>query len=374
MEQLNAKCVRRASVEGAGGSIGSVTRTMRIINEIPYPIGIASREGLKYDLPSSNNLSLNSLIVQVRYDLSKTSRDTLETLLCSSSVENSPELQLVKQAFAQDKLPPPFSRTKFDIEYVITEKELLDHGGLIYIRDLDLVISSRGCTAIKYHPYSREASLYAFSKESFNDDNSAYGNNFIYTTKLIDNFGQIGKRWLRIGSDVVELTPIKDEALSDGIYVATRKPSINNLGNSTNLIERYDVDQETPYFKIYRHFHEARHTVDDEMKMKIAEFENKRIKMETDLTISQNRLDSVTQEAELLRNKIAIDEKEFAQKIYILDTQLKLAIKERDNMYVKDKYESISADRKNTIELVKVVPAIVLGLIGVIAAAQKVMK
>jgi hypothetical protein len=365
-------------VEGIGHAGASsnppVTRTMKIFNEIPYAIGIASRDGLKYDLPPSTNLVQNSLIVQIQYELSRGSRDTLEKLLCSSSVDNSIELQLIKQALSQDGFPSRGRQTRFDIEYIITESDLKQHGGVVYISDLDLVISTKGCDAIKYHPYGKEASLYAFAEESFNEVDNITGQNFIYSIKLIDNFGNIGKRWLRIGDDVVLIKPVKDQTRTDGIYVATKKPSVNNLGEAVNLTERYDIDQVPPYFKLYKQFHDARHTAEDEMTMKLSEFEMKRKKMETDLAVSENALLRVTQEADNLRMTAESMQTKHANEMHSMRMQLEREVQERITMQRKDQYEAVSVDRKNTAELVKVVPAIVLGLIGIIAAVQKVLK
>lgn len=375
MEYINTKCIRRWSVEGVGTpnrSSPSVARTMKIFNEIPYTIGISSRDGLKYDLPPGTNLVQTGVVVWIQYDFKKFSRESLEKLLCSGAVQNSPELQLLKQVFSQDGGGMYGRFNKFDIEYVITEKDLLDHGGTVYVRDLDLVISTKGCGAIKYHPYSKEANLYAFGEQSLSELDNISGQNFIYSINLIDNFGQIGRRWLRIGDDVVAVNPVRDETKTDGVYVATNKPSVNSIGDGRMVVERYDVEETPPYFKLYKTFHDARHTAADDMAMKLAEYESKRLKSETDLTISQNALNRVTQEAENLRRNAELQEAKHKDDMHRMRMQLDLEMEERLTMRRKDRYEAASAARKDTAELVKVVPAIILGIIGVVATAQKV--
>lgn len=377
MEHITVNRIRRSSVEG-GGAKGSrynpsIRKTVQIFNEIPYPIGIASREGLKYDLPPGTNFSQNAITICVEYSFNRQAKESLKAVLCSNSVENSPELKLIKDQLSNDSVQYIHNQGKFDVEYVIEEKDLLEHGGIVYIRDLDLVISAKGSGSIRCHPYSREASLYGFSEEIMNDVENNIGQNFIYSLKIIDSFGTIGKRWLRIGDDVVGIDPTSDPSKQDGIYVATNKPSTNNLGSKSMTVERYDVDGIPPYFKLYRHFHDARHTAADEHALKLSEHETRRVKVEADLEISRNTLTKVMQENENLKRAAEINREKHANEMHALRMQLEREIQERVTMQRKDTYEAISQDRKNTAELVKTVPAIILGIIGIVAAAKKMM-
>ena len=377
MQHINAKCIRRSSV-GGDGARGlrhnpPIRKSIQIFNEIPYPIGIATREGLKYDLPPGTSFNQNAITICVEYSFSKQAKESLKSVLCSNSVENSPELQLIKEQLSNDNIQYIHNQGKFDVEYVIEEKDLVEHGGIVYIRDLDMVISSRGSGSIRCHPYSREASLYGFSEEIMNDVENNIGQNFIYSLKIIDSFGTIGKRWLRIGDDVVGIDPTSDPSKQDGIYVATNKPSTNNLGSKSMTVERYDVDGIPPYFKLYRHFHDARYTAADEHALKLSEHETRRVKVEADLEISRNTLTKVMQENENLKRAAEINREKHANEMHALRMQLEREIQERVTMQRKDTYEAISQDRKNTAELVKTVPAIILGIIGIVAAAKKMM-
>ena len=378
MEYINTKSINRCAVEVVPGrtprSTPAIVRTVMIFNEIHYPIGVASRDGLKYNLPPSTNLVRNAIIIQIRYTLSRKSKESLETLLCTNAVENSPELRLVKQQLLDNPNRILMHEGKFDIEYVITEKELKEHGGLVYIRDLDLVFSTRGYEAIKYHPYSSEAGLHAFGKECTEETGFNSGNKFTYSLKIIDNFGSIGKRWLRIGEDVVLIKPTRDKTQSDGIYVNTRKPSTNSLGETGEFVERYDPDKPPPYLKLFTNFHDAKNTLEDEMQMRMVEFEHKRLKLETEATVSKNALQRATQENENLRRTHEFAREKHANDMHTLRMQLEREIQERRTLYEKDKYDAISTDRKNRTETLKNFHLVVSGLISVGTVLQKLLK
>lgn len=377
MQHTNAKCIRRSSVEG-GGVKGlrhnpPIRKSVQIFNEIPYPIGIASREGLKYDLPPGTNFNQNAITICVEYTFTRQAKESLKSVLCSNSIENSPELKLIKEQLSSDNIQYIHNQGKFDIEYVVEERDLIENGGIVYIRDLDIVISLKGSNSIRCHPYSREAGLYGFSEEIMNDVDNNIGQNFIYSLKIIDSFGTIGKRWLRIGDDVVGIDPITDSSKQDGIYVATNKPSVNRLGSKSMTVERYEADGVPPYFKLYQHFHDARHTPSDEYALKLSEQETRRNRVEADLEISRNSLTKALQENENLKKTAELSREKHANEMHALKMQLEREIQERVTMQRKDTYEAISQDRKNTAELVKTIPAIILGIIGIVAAARKMM-
>jgi hypothetical protein len=150
--------------------------------------------------------------------------------------------------------------------------------------------------------------------------------------------------------------------------------TINNVGNKRNEVERYDIEDVPPYFKLYKHYHEAKHTQEDETAIKLSELKSKQLKAETDLQVAQLNLDKVTQENQNLKDSNRLMSEKHSNELRILTRQMELEVQERLTLQQKDKYDAVSNERKNATELIKVVPTIILAIIGVVATAQKVLK
>lgn len=349
-----------------------VSRHVKYRNGTCKTIGVASRDGIKFDIlpkPEPNN----AFVVQVEYVFTHPTRENLIEFVNSHICDNSPELNLIKEYNIHEK-PGYLNRGKYQFEYVIFENDLVESGGLVYITDLDLVLSTKGHRSIPFHPYSREAELHKFLDRQKSEVIDNTGGNFIYSINIVDNFGKIGTRWLRIGDDVVKIDPVIDSTRTDGIYVWTNKPQNGRLDESGRFAERYELDQEPPYFKLHKAYHEARYTRQDEDQLKCNEFQAKITKIEADLQLSQNSLEKATMERDNLERQMEIQANDFANKMHQMRMQLEREAQERETMRVKDRYEAASQERKNAAELIKSVPAIILGIIGIVSLFSKETK
>lgn len=349
-----------------------VSRHVKYRNGTCKTIGVATRDGIKFDIlpkPEPNN----AFIVQVEYVFTHPTRENLIEFVNAHLNDNSPELKLIKEYNLHEK-PGYLNRGKYQFEYVIFENDLTESGGVVYITDLDLVLSTKGHAQIPFHPYGREAEIHKFLDRQKAEASDSVGGNFIYSINIVDNFGKIGTRWLRIGDDVVQIDPITDSTRTDGIYVWTNKPQNGRLDEAGRFAECYDLNQEPPYFKLHKTFHEARYTKQDEDQIKCNEFKAKIIKIEADLQISENSLSKANLDKENLERNMESQRVEFANQMHRLNMQLEREIQERETMRAKDRYEAVSQERKNTSELIKSVPAIILGIIGIVSLFAKETK
>jgi len=374
MQHFNTKTIRRWTTEAKGyranKQVSDVTKVVRMFNETHYPIGVATRDGLKYDIAPNHNLRHSAFIVLVEYSISGNVKECLERLLCTQSLENSPQLKLIKEQLLNSAEQHSARGCRLDLEYVISDSDLINHGGVIYDRDLDIVVSRNGIKEINYHPYSREADLHSFGNELASNV-EAVSKNFIYAVNIVDNFGTIGDRWIRVGDDIVRIPASTDPTKSDGIYVACTKPANNAVSKQSTVIERYEVDDKTPYFNLYKNYGSAKWTESDELKIKLTESETKRIKAESDLLSSENNLLKVKEEKENIKRNAQLQIEKHENDIRSLKLQIDKEIHERETIRRKDMYDAVSTDRKNTTDIIKTVSAVTVALLGIVTVLVK---
>jgi hypothetical protein len=179
---------------------------------------------------------------------------------------------------------------RFRYTVAVTADQIDAAGGVVYLRDFDLVVGYDHVREQALHPFSQEGQLEKMKKQ-INYGNEGANIRFV----LIDNTGRVEPVWYNNGIVVVELKPQRDSQLEDGLYVFfqraegeeteieflpladamakyhlfnTRAEAIN-LGKLEKILERIKIENEAELL---------------EMKQELAriEIEQKREKAELD--------------------------------------------------------------------------------------------
>jgi len=273
------------------------------------------------------------------------------------------------------------------VTHYIDQNEIVDHGGSVYIENLDLLVTiADGSGRLPPpHPYSRLGSI-ARVNEMTHD---SFGlSDVIYAVKIVDRHATFGGRFLNFSGRVVYI-PAEDnveDTIADGVYLTINKPprgKQTDYSRTTEYFEFKDADTAVPLFKSYDEaltLGKPEEVRKRELEREKADLERLRHQQSVD-QIEQKRKLSEAEEifAERQRNH----ERDMAARREDIDRR-KADVEEREihlrqrehelkteQIIVKNKLDAKNDARKATIEALKFIPAVIGGLIAISAAYSK---
>lgn len=172
------------------------------------------------------------------------------------------------------------------------------NGNVIFSYETDLVLSILDSNEGVLHPQSQEyrkkVRLDTQSFETSKDD-------LYLKIEIIDNQGQYGTRFIKIGGEVFTIVPKRDPIRLSGVYVTKKTPS-NGLHSFTELKEDfYTLEEAEKELLLYRNFEQAKFSAEDlsiMRKKELADAEHEIAKEKTALTREKNHFEWKKQIAE----------------------------------------------------------------------------
>jgi hypothetical protein len=344
--------------------ISPIEYKLSYINNLPVPITVVWRSGLKFVLPTQFSMTCNKLIIRTEIILNHSVKDDIQRVLSSLDDESSDELKVIKETFSFQINENKYNGVMLVIDYPVTLKMLNELGGTIYFHELDCLLSLNDFESTPPHPFSYE-SMKLKEINSVIDINEPVNSRFNYSIELVDNAGKFGQRYLNIGNKIYRIDTIKNSTKEDGVYVVSNNPVSSELEVSSKTSIYYSFEDAETKIGLYKTIEDAAVLGDTAMARKrdIEILEHNTAKMKIDL---QN----IKHEHELLLAEKAKDaqllEMERAQHTYELEelrkkTEHDLKI-EREK--IKDFYTTREYDRKDSNETLKFIPAIIATLGG----------
>ena len=259
----------------------------------------------------------------------------------------------------------------------IEAKDLVD-GECVFEEISNLVFSHKNIFSL-LHPGSVQARIEKLPEMNFNKNTMPQGLNF----EIIDNDNPGAQRFIHMANTVVAVDVRRDFVKPQGLYVyrttGEGDPSHAilsefygmgvNEGNGT-------IEQGCTLYGIYKTKEEAETNGNPEillnLHLKEKEQGNRELKLEVERqkSIADENKIRYQQEVQELDRKNTAEKAAFERKILEDRTEFerKLAEEkaERENRLnrEKDYYERKSADRKDVSELIKFIPAVLMGFIG----------
>lgn len=257
----------------------------------------------------------------------------------------------------------------------------------MYIRETDCLVSIHPSLARVPHPNSSEG-LAALEVGRVKPTPGHVG----IMVRAIDNEGLAGRRYMFSGKDVITIPTFEDPKLESGVYITTMNSDIN--GDITRTTVKYTYEEAERDHGVYRTKEHAYTSGDPKAKLvhdteqlKVVNMERKMEESQSghDLKIMENRWAAFLTEqrqtnAELERvreERHRMLMQELQEKTQLTDRirQLEKEAVERDSMNRKDYYESRSrhrddyyesrsSQRKDYSEILKYVPAFIMGIAG----------
>lgn len=280
------------------------------------------------------------------------------------------------------------------VEYFISREVLDMEGGLVYLPEVDIQVSMFTPTATPEHPFSFTGY----------ETHTVFDNDFLscqtltgIAFKLVDNAGRLGLRYVNLNRHVYQLTPTTDVNLNDGLYVTTNGMCTGNRRHAVPKTQYYPTDKIAELFgPIYQTAEQARIDGDPETIRKRewdkaeAELKNDSLLLKSKILATEAELADMTRirdldklelsriQAELDRQKLASDQRE--QEFKMIERQHEHQRKMLENeLHLKkldrsDYYDERSSARKDSSDIVKMLPTIITGVVALLAFINSTKK
>ena len=245
----------------AGGSpVGSGAYQLELgvhfANGLGRSVTVVTRQGLKFVLPALPTSQNRNLIIRRANSVSpNVQTDTRDLSLEGDEAHKAETEALRKMHYRDDRRTGKWGMETAIVDYVISEREFEDNGGVLYLGGFDLLISILAIPATPPHPFSIRG-LSERSIEAHDLINRGVG--FEYAIEIVDNLQQWGPRFQNIAGKVYQIPTSGDIGRADGVYVTTTAPATGS-GRAVCPQSRFlTMDEAEVECKLYRSFELAR--------------------------------------------------------------------------------------------------------------------
>lgn len=344
--------------------ISPIEHRLTYINNLPVPVVVAWRSGLKFTLQPNPSLENQSLLMRTEIIVTPQVKFDIQRLLSAVDDNSTAELKSMRDAFKLQVKGNFHGGATLVLDYPLTLDKLREFGGTVYYSELDCVVSLLQLEDVPPHPYSEAGRRSQTITDSPIDHGRA---GFGYAVEIVDNAGKYGERYLNISGTVYKVSPMKDWERRDGIYIVSNYAARGELGPDGLNVTHYPFELAEADLGLYRSFDEAKHLGDIstgrkehlaslEHQLTIAKAELQRAKVEHDTDMVERNRELQRLEAETVRLKGDRDRLEHEHTL--------------ERARLKDYYESRAHFRKDHSEAIKILPSIIVG-IGAIFMAIK---
>lgn len=341
----------------------------KYLNYSGRTIRMGTRNGVVYDIPPRADRHRQEFIVRQEIHMSDNIKSAVRDRLINHDGIESEDLKSFKKLF-MDAYRDQERGVTLKFDYLVTPAEIIHQGGCIYITELDIILSTKQ-DSIPLHPFSLEA-MSITHKGVRTITEAGLG------VVLIDNNEMIGPRFTRIMGKVVRVDPIRNSLKPDGAYVSYRGIMETAQDSVRDVIDFIPVAELEEAGWLFRSYAEARHSLEREVEvnfeLKELEVEGKRLAAESSVKKGGIDLEKLTLEQSNATLQRELEESERQRKL--AETEMQRRFDQEDHrtkleqLRTKDYYEEKSNTRKDTSELVKFIPSLLLGAGAAILAMK----
>jgi hypothetical protein len=352
--------------------------TESYFNYTRSPLTIVKRNGLVIPLDPEPSLGFDeNLVIRIEIVIRNGTIPALKKQLSVLEEADEKAMHLLRQAVENTTISPVNGGIRVTLDYPLALAELKKYGGTVYYGELDIVASLDPPETVIPHPYSERGRRENIAAASVADDK---GESFGYSVFIIDNEGKYGPRYLNIGGSVYKVTPTRDFTKRDGIYVASTRPVEGDMLVTGVEVTRHAFEGAEDSVGLYRTYDEALNLGDltTARKNSLAQLEHDNLTLQREIANMKSAQSQEAAENDRVmrdltsqheREKLALEEKRLKSESEAKERE---AVLERQRQEMKDYYEQRSLNRKDNSEVVKVLPAIIVGIGAAIAVLMKI--
>ena len=348
-------------------------------------ITVVTRTGVQIQIPPLRGARFHNFVIVTKYaagfnvfvDTGGSSYD--------QGHSSSLEAKKIESAVFKTEYGQSGSRNTATVEYQISRQEFAESGGSLYLPNLDLLVSSLSYKYVPHHPFSK-----AGVRQTMIDNDPLLNSNegLSFNVRIVDKLARFGDRFVNIDGKVYRIRAIRESQVADGVYVVSHVPASGNHDYLIPKAEYYTFEEADKALSLYLTYNEAKtlgnpqdvykRELDErnhQLKIQQQDWEREKFDRERELAEARRLFE---EERDRIKREQMAREEEIRQRQHVLDVlerdaAITKAQYERDTLFVKETLEARSARRKETIEVLKYVPA-VIAAVGAIYAAYKKLK
>lgn len=364
----------------------SVAFRTEIFNSMSFDVYVIDRDNIKYRIPRSSSAAKGKLAFRRGYGLTPGARHDVRNIVTTDDVTNSRVLSYLLEKWAKNPSTSTAQNMHSLDQYeFLVEEDFLRARRVVYLRDVDYVVCID--PGRHNHPYSHQGQLqrrHEEVREGISDAAIVTRRFFTWNVFIIDNAGKIGKRWINMFGHVHLIETCLDPNSQDGFYVVRNKHLTDAVSKPERISDFKETEDELD-FPVYKTYQEALAANDSETMVKLRlTIEDRRIR-ELELETRSSR---ALADADKLRDDVAqqIRKNEEAERQHDREMRAirETMAQERARAELdREKFErereqfghdTIMQGQKNAGESIKVIGAVITGVLGLLAIAIKWLK
>lgn len=333
-----------------------ISQTITYRNHTASPISVGWRNGLKFHLEPEYNPDNSNFICRVTITIGSDVKVDVDRLLSAVNEHSSAELRALREAYNVEVKVNSYRGATIILDYPLTLEQLQTYGGSVYFSELDIVLSLFSPEEMPAHPYSEEGRKSQIIAGSPVDHG---GVGFGYAVEIVDNHARYGDRYLNIGGSVYKVKTKKDFERRDGVYIISNYAANGQLGKGGVRVTYCAFEKAQEDLGLYKSYDEALHLGDISQARKqellTMEHEVARMKIEGQQQKQVHERELLTMSTELKR--IEGENSRLEARTKLLEHDLSL-----ERQRLKDYFDQKSYQRKDTSEVLRILPTILLGI------------
>ncbi len=358
-------------------------------NSLNVDVIVAFRTGVKYVISRRSGSGIKGFVIRTSYWTTPTVKVDTHDLLNDTGQLTSNEASLIERSIVDDTALKV--RSTGIVDYVLQYSDFEQHGGSVYLENLDITLSLADLPQAPSHPFS----LAGIRKRLIHEyPDLTEGRGLSYNVRIIDRLGRFGNRFINLGGEVFLVVAERNNTdLQDGVYAVSNHPVI---GEQTTPLPRsrfFSFEVAEKELHLYRTFNEAktlgnpqdvyRRELDDR-KLELARREQewaeqkvqwKREEDERKRAFEQEshaqRMRLMEREERAREREYQLNEREYHMRLFEQRLKNEEARIRRDSMILKEAFENRALNRKEIIEILKYIPTLIGGVAALYMAVKK---
>jgi hypothetical protein len=351
---------------------GALTVTVNYFNYLPADVVVVQRNGFRCVIKSvtPTNQSQKDFIVRCEYRVRHDAIDEIRKTILRMDLSKNDELSIIQSAVIDTANHSYHSGLLVVIETRYSLEEFRELGKNIYCPKRDIVISLNDIESAPTHPHCVDTingNELILVKEC---DVNIY--DFATRIELIDNNNQIKDKYIFYLNEVRLIKPKIDYTRRSGVYIYSLKRDSFRKEGCYIHSDFHTLAEAEEKKIIFDTFSEAQSGGDikETRKQEI-------LNLEYEISVNKRLLDQEKSQREIEQNRIqherAMENAEWEQKLKILQRELDHTnyLREQESKERKDYYERNSQQRKDTIDIIKFLPQLIITMGAVVVAFYK---
>lgn len=320
-------------------------------NYLSYPIVITDRNNLSVMIPSQRQHSQQEdkeLHIDI---LIKHSADVIfdYTHILDDVDDTSPaELQLIKQVVKNHRVSVKYGRNYISFSYRVDDRLLQRNDYSVYLDQVDTVVSRDGYHQHMVHPYSQIGQALILNQRS---------DMFHYRILINDPHFKFGDRYININGQVYPVYRTTDNSVKPGVYVYTDKTVCYTFEEADTKLKLFNTETLAKNLGIPEEHVKA------QIEQQTLQYRKESLDKEQQLAELKNQhsVEELERKRQHEQLKLELTQRESDYKKLELEYKRLTAIENQRLQELKHELEMRSANRKDTSEFMKWLPALIGG-------------